>query len=289
VYCDATRWPTVAGFAVPAGARPKPYADIYALGSTGSQRDVFETQPSTFTTREPRTFGLDANIPLTSTLAFVGTLAPDFSNVEADQTTIAPQEFPIRYTEYRPFFAQGSQYIDAIPTFNVNRYKYDAFYSPSIGVLDTGYKLEGTVGSHAIGEPGGIARVFERKDRNRRLFGNRQRRCLWRFAGTVVGPRHGRTDPAIASTRQRLDPGSPVVLIQHAAERGDLHCEIAVLDGKSRPSRLDQGVLGDGRCSAVQKQAQQCDSALAKQCGLDAAQQHAGLDIERKRAEFVDR
>jgi hypothetical protein len=151
VYCDATRWPTVAGFAVPAGARPKPYADIYALGSTGSQRDVFETRPSTFTAREPRTFGLDANIPLTSTLAFVGTLAPDFSNVEADQTTIAPQEFPIRYTEYRPFFAQGSQYIDAIPTFNINRYKYDAFYSPSIGVLDTGYKLEGTVGSNAIG------------------------------------------------------------------------------------------------------------------------------------------
>jgi hypothetical protein len=150
VYCDATRWPTLEGIAA-AGARPKAYADIYALGSTGSQRDVFETQPGTFVTREPRTLGLDATIPVTSTVAFVGTLAPDFSNVEADQTTIAPQEFPIKYQEYRPFFAQGSQYLDAIPTFNINKYRYDGFYSPSIGVLDTGYKLEGTLGQNAFG------------------------------------------------------------------------------------------------------------------------------------------
>ncbi len=31
------------------------------------------------------------------------------------------------------------------------------------------------VGGHAIGEPGGIAGMLERKDRNRRLFGNPQR------------------------------------------------------------------------------------------------------------------
>lgn len=151
-YCEATRWPSIQTIALAsAAARPAPYADIYALGSTGSQRDIFETTPGNFTQRQPRAIGIDATIPITSTLAFVGALAPDFSNVEADQSTIAPQEFAIRYSEYRPFFAQGAQYISGIPNFNVNRYQYSAFYSPAIGVFDTGYKLEGTAGRNAIG------------------------------------------------------------------------------------------------------------------------------------------
>jgi hypothetical protein len=151
-YCDSTRWPLVTGIAVAgAAARPRPYADVYALGSGGSDHNVFETTPGSFTTQPARPIGLDATVPLTTTLSFVGTLNPDFSNVEADQTVIAPQEFPRNYTEYRPFFAQGFNYIDALPHVNVNGPGNVIFYSPALGIVNSGFKIEGTSGQNAIG------------------------------------------------------------------------------------------------------------------------------------------
>jgi hypothetical protein len=151
-YCDAPHWPVIAGLEIAGtNARPKPYADIYGLGSTGSQRTTFETTPGNFTTQNPRAIGVDVTVPFTSSLAFVGTLAPDFSNVEADQTTISPQEFARNFQEYRPFFAQGSQYIDALPHVNINGQSSSPFYSPAIGIFDSGFKIEGTAGRNAIG------------------------------------------------------------------------------------------------------------------------------------------
>jgi hypothetical protein len=50
-----------------------------------------------------------------------------------------------------------------------------------------------------------------------------------------------RADEAIAAARQRLDPALAARLARkHYAERSDLHCEIAVLDGEAGPRRLDQ-------------------------------------------------
>lgn len=131
--------------------RPKPQADAYVLQSAGSQRDIFQNGIGEFQQMRARPAGLDVTYPFTNTLAFVGTLNPDFSNVEEDQTTIELQEFQKAYQEYRPFFAQGAQYINALPSIGMFGSGNVMFYSPSIGVFDRGLKVEGTLGNSAVG------------------------------------------------------------------------------------------------------------------------------------------
>lgn len=148
---SAQYWPWLTEIELAAGAtRPKPQADAYVLGSGGSQHDVFQNGIGQFQQMRPRVAGLDVTYPFTNTLAFVGTLNPDFSNVEEDQTTIQLQEFQKTYQEYRPFFAEGAQYINALPSIGVFGGN-TMFYSPSIGVFDRGLKIEGTAGRNAIG------------------------------------------------------------------------------------------------------------------------------------------
>jgi hypothetical protein len=145
-------WPTLTNVTLARSAtRPKPYADVYALDSAGSQRNDFQNGIGQFQPMNVRNAGVDATVPFTSTLAFVGTLNPDFSNVEEDQTAIAPQEFQRVFTEYRPFFAEGSQYINSLPQPSLFGTANALFYTPSIGVFDRGLKIEGTAGQNAIG------------------------------------------------------------------------------------------------------------------------------------------
>jgi hypothetical protein len=149
-------WPRLTGIVIGRSAtRPKPYADAYVLGSFGSQRDIFqngyEDGEPLFEPVNPRLAGVDVTYPFTNTLAFVGTLDPDFSNVEEDQATISPTEFAKVYTEYRPFFAQGAQYINAVPQVGLFGSSNQIFYTPSIGIFDRGLKVEGTAGQNAIG------------------------------------------------------------------------------------------------------------------------------------------
>lgn len=152
IYCDSTRWPYLADIRLLGIAKaPPPYADLYGLASAGGNKNVFETTPQNFTAQNQRNLGFDATVPFTRSMAFVMALAPDFSNVETDQATIAPQEFPIQYTEYRPFFAQGSNYINSVGGFGVNGPSDQMFYSPSLGIVDDGLKVEGTAGQGAIG------------------------------------------------------------------------------------------------------------------------------------------
>lgn len=145
-------WPWLEGLRIAAGAtRPRPHADVYVLQSAGSEHDVFQNGIGNFERMNPRLTGVDLTVPFTDTLAFVGTLDPDFSNVEQDQATIAPQEFQRFYTEYRPFFAQGAGYINALPTVGFAGPGNSLFYTPSIGVFNRGLKIEGTAGRNALG------------------------------------------------------------------------------------------------------------------------------------------
>lgn len=149
---DASFWPQVDGIKVVAAAtRPKPHADIYALASAGSQNHAFQNGIGNFIDTKPRGVGVDVTVPITNTMAFVGTLNPDFSNVEQDQTSIAPQMFQRQYQEYRPFFAQGAQYINTLPQVSINGIADTLFYTPSIGIFNRGLKVEGTAGHNAIG------------------------------------------------------------------------------------------------------------------------------------------
>lgn len=144
-------WPWLTGIRLSAAAtRPKPQADAYVLQSAGSQAETFQNGIGQFEQMHARPAGLDVTYPFTDTLAFVGTLNPDFSNVEQDQTTIELQEFQKAYQEYRPFFAQGAQYINAVPQIGVFGGN-SMFYSPSIGVFNRGLKVEGTAGKSSLG------------------------------------------------------------------------------------------------------------------------------------------
>jgi len=145
-------WPAFDGIRISAAAtRPAPHADVYALVSGGTARRRFQSGFGRFVSTDPRTTGVDFTYPLSNTLAFVGTLNPDFSNVEKDQTSAAPQIYQRNYSEYRPFFAQGAQYINALPNVTMNGITESLFYTPSIGIFDRGTKLEGTAGLHSIG------------------------------------------------------------------------------------------------------------------------------------------
>jgi hypothetical protein len=142
--------------AASAAARPKPRADIYGLASIGEDRNLFQQANGEFLPENVRSFGGDVSYPITPTVRFVGTLNPDFSNVEIDQQTIAPQEFERQLLEYRPFFAQGAAFINAdsgprSPSgTNVNAPDL-VFYSPSVGPFDSGGKVEGTFGDQSFG------------------------------------------------------------------------------------------------------------------------------------------
>jgi hypothetical protein len=138
---STTYWPTLSNAPAIARRKPPPTAQVYGLGSFGRDRHVFEAAAGEFASSRSRFAGVDAKIPVTSGLNFDLTLNPDFSNLENDQQTIAPQEFRYQYSEFRPFFTQGANYLPGS----------EVFYSPSIGIFDHGEKLEGQIGHFGIG------------------------------------------------------------------------------------------------------------------------------------------
>lgn len=149
---NSQNWPWLDGLRIASGAtRPKPHADVYVLQSAASQHNVFQNGVGVFEPMRARYAGVDVTYPFTDTLAFVGTLNPDFSNIEQDQATIAPQEFQRFYNEYRPFFAQGASYINALPNQGFAGPGNSLFYTPVIGVFNRGLKIEGTAGRNALG------------------------------------------------------------------------------------------------------------------------------------------
>jgi hypothetical protein len=156
-FYDTRWWATAAGIVLAAGARRgNGRADIYGLASAGRDRNVFAQANGQFAPMKARNYGIDVSYPITPTISFVGTANPDFSNVEIDQQTIAPQEFRRQLLEYRPFFAQGSAFINASsgsrsPAGALSTASDLVFYSPSIGPFDWGTKAEGNVGDQNFG------------------------------------------------------------------------------------------------------------------------------------------
>ena len=153
-FADARYWPTLANLKLTASTqnRPKPRAEIYALSSSGRDRKLFAQNNGQFLGEDIRNTGIDLTVPLTNTINFVGTANPDFSNVEIDQQTIAPQEFRRAITEYRPFFSQGANFINSnAAVVSVISAPNLIFYSPSVGPFDRGAKVEGTFGKQSFG------------------------------------------------------------------------------------------------------------------------------------------
>jgi len=87
--------------------------------------------------------GADFSLPIDPTASFVGTLHPDYSNVESDQQTIAPTAFARQYVEVRPFFTQLAS------NFYQNFICVECpltLYTPAIPTFAQGYGVEGTQG-----------------------------------------------------------------------------------------------------------------------------------------------
>lgn len=156
-FTDPRFYPALTGMQLAgstAASRPKPRLDVYGLESSGFDRRMFAQADGSFQPQTPRVVGMDISVPITTTVNFVGTLAPDFSNVEIDQQTIAPQEFRRALQEYRPFFAQGSAFIsgaNVAPFGGFLNAPNTVFYSPGVGPFDSGEKIEGSVGKDSFG------------------------------------------------------------------------------------------------------------------------------------------
>jgi hypothetical protein len=84
--------------------------------------------------------GLDLALPFTRTASFLATFHPDYSNVEIDQQTIVPNEFPRQYSEVRPFFTQGSSFYNTTYCISCT---YQILYTPAIPTFREGYAIEG--------------------------------------------------------------------------------------------------------------------------------------------------
>jgi len=153
-FGDSQYWPRLTGvqnLASP-GIGDRTRANIYGLGSSGGERKLFEQANGSFQPENPRVAGIDLSYALTNTIHFVSTVNPDFSNVEIDQQSIAPQEFRRVLTEYRPFFAEGNGFLSpSSPSGGAFTPNNQIFYSPSVGPFDRGAKLEGSFGQQSFG------------------------------------------------------------------------------------------------------------------------------------------
>src|SRR5450755_29972 len=95
--------------------------------------------------------GADLSIPLIPGTSFVGTLYPDYSNVETDQQTIAPTVFPRIYQEVRPFFTQGANFYSYPNGVCSGCPGVIEFYTPAIPTPREGYAVEGQRGLYSYG------------------------------------------------------------------------------------------------------------------------------------------
>ncbi len=140
----ATDSPSYAGSAREMGftaktMRVKPRLQVYSLGQAGNADAGGNTSR----------VGADFAVPITATASFVGTLHPDYSNVELDQQTISPTVFPRELQEVRPFFTQGSQFYNTLTCHSC--VDTPLLYTPAIPTPRTGYAVEGVQGRFRFG------------------------------------------------------------------------------------------------------------------------------------------
>ncbi len=130
-----------------AAIKPQPRVQIYSLGEMTPGSNGGDTSR----------IGADLSLPVTPTSSFIATLHPDYSNVEVDQQTIAPNAFARQYNEVRPFFTQAaSNFNQRLSCTNCP----STLYTPSIPTFREGYAYEGTNGDFsyaafdAVGDQG---------------------------------------------------------------------------------------------------------------------------------------
>ena len=122
-----------------ASTRTKPRLAVYSLASLSSALAGGTTSRA----------GADWAVPVTPTASFIGTVHPDYSNVDLDQQTISPTAFARFFQEVRPFFTQGASFYN--PFDCVGCPGVQELYTPNIPTPRTGYAYEGTQGTAHFG------------------------------------------------------------------------------------------------------------------------------------------
>ena len=116
----------------------------YAASTWSSQRafdDAGAAGP--WTERSQGDAGLDARVPLSSTLTLNATLNPDFSQIEADALQIdVNRRYPLQFEEKRPFFLEGADIFNTA---------FDLIYTRRIADPAYGAKLTGRLGHVRLG------------------------------------------------------------------------------------------------------------------------------------------
>ena len=154
-----------------AALKAKPRAGVYVLGSLAAPSIGGSTSRA----------GVDFSLPVLAGTSFVGTIHPDFSNVEVDQQTISPTAFQRIFNEVRPFFTQGANFYD-YPNATCINCPGTELYTPSIPTPRDGYAIEGQRGlfNYAAFDAVGVGRVdtaqaFNYTSPNQQNFINLQR------------------------------------------------------------------------------------------------------------------
>lgn len=121
-----------------AATRPRPRLQLYGLSQFASAAAGGRTAR----------MGADVALPLTATSSLLGTFHPDYSNLEVDQQTIAPNAYARQFNEFRPFFTQAaSNFNQQFSCTNCPT----TLYTPSIPQFREGYAYEGTQGPLSFG------------------------------------------------------------------------------------------------------------------------------------------
>jgi hypothetical protein len=129
-----------------AGLRGSGLFDLqpYAASTWSSQRAFDEIGAAgPWDDQRAHDIGLDARVPLSSTLVLNGTINPDFSQIEADALQIdVNRRYPLYYGEKRPFFLEGA---------DIFKSQFDLVYTRRIADPAYGAKVAGTLGHLRVG------------------------------------------------------------------------------------------------------------------------------------------
>ncbi|HEY8205839.1 MAG TPA: DUF5916 domain-containing protein, partial [Myxococcaceae bacterium] len=132
-----------------------PYAAARAVRRPMFAIDYWQNPDGTRRLTDPSLdVGLDLKTRLTSDLSLVGTLNPDFGQVEADQIILNLSTFESFFPEKRPFFTQGMELFQPVGG-GPGDVPFAQFYSRRVGLdgapIFGAAKVTGTVGKLQVG------------------------------------------------------------------------------------------------------------------------------------------
>jgi hypothetical protein len=186
---------------------------------TGVRTDELDDFPDgdLETTEEDAEAGLTVRWGVTPNLTLLGTVNPDFSQVEADVAQLGiNRRFALFFEEKRPFFLEG---IDFFST------PFNAVFTRTVISPDWGVKLTGKVGRNALG-------VFAARDEvNGLIFPSNQG-----SSGTLL---EEPVDSGVVRYRADVGKTSTLGVLYTGREGDEYHNHVAGIDGFLRLGAKD--------------------------------------------------